>query len=75
MTGRSSRSAIFRPQRLKSYTAWGDGAKRMTHPALRAYIRSLWSPLMDSGPDTVRQATLSTMGIRVPDWTGSCSRA
>ena len=28
---------------------------------------SLWSPLMSKGPDTVRQATLSTIGNRVPD--------
>ena len=30
---------------------------------------------MDNGPDTVLQATFSTIGNRVPDWTGSCSSA
>ena len=36
-------------------------------------MMSLWSPLIDSGPETVRQATFMTIGKRVPDWTGSSS--
>lgn len=38
-------------------------------------MMSLWSPLIDNGPETVRQATFMTIGKRVPDWTGSSSSA
>jgi hypothetical protein len=36
---------------------------------------SEWSQRMSSGAETARVATLSTIGTRVPDWTGNCSSA
>ena len=36
-------------------------------PQFSIIMISLWSPLIDSGPDTVRQATFMTIGNRVPD--------
>ena len=75
ITGSLTASAIFSAHRFISYTAWGSPANRITQPVLSAYMISEWSPLMDSGPDTVRHATFITIGNRVPDWTGSCSSA
>ena len=50
-------------------------ANKIGQPAFNKYIISLWSPFIESGPETVLHTTFITIGYLVPDCTGNCSIA